>query len=627
MKQLRGRNFRLPTLLLPGLATLLIISAIPVSATDPGSSLVQAEALLKRTRDACGGSGWDKVTGLAFEGSENSAGMKGSFRGLEDLTTGRIRHESDYHVIDLAEVWDGNHHWRQDMSGGVHELDSEFAQQASITEEWLARRAYMKANAENASMGPVEERSDAGTTYAVVTATPVHGQPIELWFDPATGFLARSVRVMPTTVQTDNYTNYKRVEGLVLPYRIVTDDGTGDLDAVEISEYRLNPSVDDRTFQPPHAPDDTTVANGKVTIPVEIGNYVTIEAKINGQGPFAFLFDTGGHAILTPEAAKMLGLQSSGAGSSGGAGEGRLSVQYTMVDRMDLGGVTFKDQHFLVIPLQYGIVGRGERPPLAGILGLEILERLAMRLDYRDRTITFWPRKTYRHKGDGVAVPITFSDDVPLLDAQVEGKSGDFALDTGNGGSLDVQHVWAESHGLAGQMKRGVEMISFGAGGESRNWVSRVSDFELADHDFHHVAAGYAEDRRGAFSSRTEAGNIGTQVLANFILDFDYANSRIWFQFVPGFDSMPFSRSGMSLYQQDPQTVTVVNILKSGPAEKAGLREGDVISTVDGKKATTLTSAQLSNVFRQAPGTSVPVVYQRDGQQMRTVIVLRELLP
>ncbi|MGA8438345.1 MAG: aspartyl protease family protein [Candidatus Sulfotelmatobacter sp.] len=553
--------------------------------------------------------------------------MKGSFRGLEDVRTGRIRRESDYRVIDLVEVWDGNHHWRQDMSGGVHELDSEFAQQVSITEEWLARRAYMKADAENASLGPVGERSDAGTTYAVVTATPVHGQPIELWFAAATGFLARTVRVMPTTVETVNYTNYKKVEGLLLPHRIVTDQGTGDLDTVEISEYHLNPPVDERTFQPPHTLNDTTVANGKAVVPVEIGNYVTIEARLNGQGPFAFLFDTGGHAILTPEAAKMLRLQPSGAGSSGGAGEGRLSVQYTMVEHMEIGGVTFKDQHFFVIPLQYNTVARGERPPLAGILGLEILERLAMRLDYRNRTITLWPRETYRHEGAGLAVPIAFTDDIPLLHAQLEGERGDFALDTGNGGSLVVQHVWAESNGLADTMKRGVEMLSFGTGGESRNWASRVSDFELADHFFHHVVARYAEDRRGAFSSRTEAGNIGTQVLANFTLDFDYANTRIWFQFVPGFDPMPFSRSGMSLYQQDPQTVTVVNILKTGPAEKAGLREGDVISTVDDKKATALTSEQLGNVFRQAPGTSVPVVYKRQGQEMQTVVVLRELLP
>jgi len=43
------------------------------------------------------------------------------------------------------------------------------------------------------------------------------------------------------------------------------------------------------------------------------------------------------------------------------------------------------------------------------------------------------------------------------------------------------------------------------------------------------VIGRYAEDRKGAFSSRTEAGTIGNEVLANFVLDFDYGNERIWF--------------------------------------------------------------------------------------------------
>jgi len=303
-------------------------------------------------------------------------------------------------------------------------------------------------------------------------------------------------------------------------------------------------------------------------------------------------------------------------------------VQYAKVERMDIGGVTFRDQNFFVIPLQYNTVARGQRAPLAGILGLEILERLAVRLDYRNRAMTFWPRESYRHEGQGTAAPISFSDDIPLVRARLEGNSGDFALDTGNGGSVVVQHVWAEDHGLAEEMKRGVEMVSFGSGGESRNWASRVTDLELAGRSFHHVVARYAEDKKGAFSSRTEAGNVGAQVLANFTLDFDYAKRRIWFEFVPGFSSAPFPRSGMSVYQDDPQTVTVVNVLKDGPADKAGLRRGDVLITINGERAAGLSSEQVRDIFTQAPGTAVPIQYRRQQHDAEAaVLVLKELLP
>jgi hypothetical protein len=627
-------QFPAPTqLLVLAISALLspsIISSSHVFATNLDSHVtIQADTVVRRARNACGGDAWQKVAAISFEASDNNSGMEGTLRGFDDVRTGRMRRESDFQLINFAEVWDGNHHWRQDMSGGVHALDSEFAQQANVTDEWLARRAYLMLDANGAKLGPVDNRSHAGSSYAVVTATPPNGQSVELWFDLATGFLSRTVRIMPTTVETVSYANYRQVDGVFLPYRIITDEGTGDVDTVEVSAYHLNPSVDDRTFEPPRTRNDTTVANGKVSIPVEIGNYITIEAKLNGKGPFAFLFDTGGHAILTPEAAAMLTVHPVGAGSAGGAGEGRLSLQFTRVDRMDIGGVSFRDQNFFVIPLQYNTVARGDRPPLAGILGLEILERLAMRIDYRNHTVTFWPSETYRHEGAGVAVPITFADDIPLLRAQVGDKIGDFALDTGNGGSLVIQHIWAENHGLADEMKRGIQTVSFGSGGESRTWASRIPDFRLAQQSFHHVLTSYAEDKKGSFASRTEAGNIGTEILANFTLDFDYANSRIWFEFVPGYTPPPFSRSGLSLYQQDPQTVIVANVIENSPAAKAGLLQGDVVITVDGKKATALTGERLRDIFDQAPGTSIPIVYKRQGKQpeTETVVVLRDSLP
>ena len=44
-------------------------------------------------------------------------------------------------------------------------------------------------------------------------------------------------------------------------------------------------------------------------MPVEYDGDVVVEAMLNGQGPFAFILDTGGHDILTPEVAAALGPQ------------------------------------------------------------------------------------------------------------------------------------------------------------------------------------------------------------------------------------------------------------------------------------------------------------------------------
>jgi len=62
-----------------------------------------------------------------------------------------------------------------------------------------------------------------------------------------------------------------------------------------------------------------------------------------------------------------------------------------------------------------------------------------------------------------------------------------------------VQHVWAEQTGLAEKLKRGIEMVSFGSGGATRNWASRIADFELAGQSFHQSSVVMRKIRRVHF--------------------------------------------------------------------------------------------------------------------------------
>jgi len=189
---------------------------------------------------------------------------------------------------------------------------------------------------------------------------------------------------------------------------------------------------------------------------------------------------------------KALGLKSAGAGVSGGAGEGTVAEQDTRIARLQIGDAVMTDQHFYVIPLQYNTVERGDRPVLGGILGLELFERFVVRLDYQSKTLTLKPQGS-KYPGHGAAAPLTFADDMPLIAASFEGNAGDFAIDTGNASTMLIQHVWAEQHGLAAKMKAGLETVSFGAGGASRNWAIRGARFAMGGQTFNDVVARYAE--------------------------------------------------------------------------------------------------------------------------------------
>jgi hypothetical protein len=606
----------------------LLFGTLLFCGNAPAKSGESAAGLLARARATSGGAAWDGIVGLSASGTEKASGLDADWRLQVDLRDGRSYQSADFGVMRYAEGFDGRDHWRQDASGGLHNLDSAFARTATVTDAWLARRGWLRPDALGAKVDAPTLRREGDKAYAVLTATPRDGQPVELWFDRASARLERSVRTMPISIVSVSYSDYRKVDGIELPFSIVTRDdaGNGD-DIVELHAYQTRANIDDGDFKRPSQPDDARVPAAGTTVPIEFTREIVVEAKIDGKGPFAFILDTGGHDIMTPDVARQLGLKAVGSGTSGGAGEGTMTQADVRVGRFEIGDAVMTDQHFFVMPLQYSTIERGARAPLAGIIGLEVFERFGVRIDYRAKTLTLRPRAGYQHVGGGVPLRMTFADDMPLVDATFEGAHGDFALDTGNGGSMLLQHVWAERQGLAKRLKSGIELVSYGAGGASRNWASRADRFGIAGQSLRHLVARYAEDKHGSFSSRTEAGNVGTDVLAQFTLDFDYASGQVWLESAPGWSPPPFDRSGMRAYKERADAFNVVLVGAQTPAAVAGVKAGDDIVAIDGVAATQLSGDDWFRKVTQNPGTTLALTLRHDGAERQVTLTLRELLP
>ena len=600
----------------------LVLSGAVSSGAAPASDAAHVFAIARAAYGPL-----DHPGVLVETGVEHASGLDGRWRLAQDIASGRMNETSDFGIFPSAEVWDGAHHWRQDHSGGAHDLNSAFARANAVTTIWLARFGFARKDADGARIEYLGAQQDGGRSYATLRATPAGGQSVELWFDTATGLLARSVWQMAIDDVTIRYENYRRVGATPVPFKVESREGESDTDTVvvEHAEFTANPAADE--FAPPRMPDDFTVAGGVATVPISYDGDVVVEAMLNGKGPFAFILDTGGHDILTPEAVEALGLGAKGAGTAGGAGAQVLTEQYTRVARVDIGGVSLRDQSFIVLPLQYNTVERGAKPPLAGILGLELFERFAMELNYRAKTLTFRPLAT-APEGHGTPVPITFTDDQPTYTAKIDGIAGPNGLDTGNSGALVVQGLWAGRVGLAPRMRQGLPTAGFGSGGMSRNWAVRT-DVEMAGIAFPHIVASYSEDKKGSFSSRFEAGNIGNQIYQNFTLGFDYRRGVVWFDLArgPRSQSVPFGRAGISFYKQTADAFTVATVLPDGPAAQADIAEGDQIVAVNGIAVNTLTGWDMRRIVRKPGGTKLVLDVMHAGKKRSAVVTLRELLP
>jgi len=85
--------------------------------------------------------------------------------------------------------------------------------------------------------------------------------------------------------------------------------------------------------------------------------------------------------------------------------------------------------------------------------------------------------------------------------------------------------------------------------------------------------------------------------------------------------------SGMLLIAEGTnfKTFKIRRIIENSSATVAGLREGDIISDVDGKPASNLTLEQVRQMFKQK-GRSYRLTVERDGQKIQTKIKLRRLI-
>jgi S1-C subfamily serine protease len=65
------------------------------------------------------------------------------------------------------------------------------------------------------------------------------------------------------------------------------------------------------------------------------------------------------------------------------------------------------------------------------------------------------------------------------------------------------------------------------------------------------------------------------------------------------------------------------NVLSGGPAEKAGLQQGDIITAIDGKKVAT--TGDLLDIVREAgPGKKVQVTVWRNKKAEKFTVTLTE---
>lgn len=612
------------------LLAVLLATSLPLAAQEPAAGTPDAEELLAAFKAATGGDAWDGVAALHTAGELRTSGLEGTLDSWEDLRTGRSVARFDLGVAAGAQGFDGEVPWQQDGSGAVTVTDSQGDLERASNEAYLTARAYWFPERWPAEVRYARRVEEGEKAFHVLEIEPRGGRRAELWLDAATGRLDRVVEEGAQEVSTTYYSDYRRVEGLLVPFAIRSTTGDAGHDThVEVTSVEVLEAAPAGTFERPASEiaDFELLGDGdSVEIPFELhNNHIYAMASVNGAPPRRFLVDTGGMNVLTEAAAGELGVAAEGSVPVHGVGEEDAEVGVARVGSITVGDVRLQDQMFIVLDMDEILAAEGVE--LSGLVGFELFRRFVVEIDYAGRRLVLTRPEAFRYEGNGVRVPFRFDGRTPVVEGAVDGVPGTFTLDTGSRSGLAIHGPFAAEHDLQARYEPRFErMTGWGVGGGVRARPIRPVTLTLGSLEIPGVIAELTNQSAGAFTDRYTAGNVGGAVLERFTVIFDYANQVVIFEPNESFASPDGAdRSGLWINRAEGG-FRIVDVVPGGPGAEAGLEVGDLVVGVDGTPVDDLSLSAVREAWRRSqPGTTVDLRVRSGGEIREVQIVLQDL--
>jgi len=584
--------------------------------------------ILAANKAASGGAVRDKNATLKTVFDYSGMGMTGKVSTTADLRDGRFVDDAAIGPVTQVQGFDGTSAWEKDPSGTVTPQNGS-GKYMAVNEAYRDANLWWRTDFGGAQVTLDPQKTDGGKTYDVVTFVPKNGGPFDAWFDANTHLLYRIEEKMGSLTNNSTYTEYAPFGGAMIAKHVyqVASDGKN-AQTMILTAASFVPTQPDVFYAMPKVVlADFSIAGGakETTFPFQlVNNHIYADVKINGQGPYTFIFDTGGLNLVTPPLAKTLGLKVEGSMDARGGGTGTMSAGMTKVARIDLGQATITDQAFMSLPLDSMENTEGMKMP--GMIGFETFRRFVTRIDYGNKTITLIDPRKFDPNDAGTAVPIAFDGNDIEIEGSYEGIPGKFVIDTGARQTLMLNSPFVAKNNLHNASVKGNEGVTgWGVGGPTTAFVTHGGLLKIGSVDVKGPLVLLTTDKGGSNAEDTLAGNIGGGILKRFVVTFDYEHNVMYLKPVAGTvaDLDTFDRAGM-WFNKDAEGFKVVDVTAKTPAAEAGLAKDDIITAVDGRPATSIALPDMRMRLRdEPPGTVVTFAVRGKGNVKLT---LRDLV-
>lgn len=260
-----------------------------------------------------------------------------------------------------------------------------------------------------------------------------------------------------------------------------------------------------------------------------------------------------------------------------------------------------------------------------GIIGYSFLSRYIIKLNYDSSMMEVWSKGAIKYpRGGHLLRPLITT--LPVQPARVRDAvsiNARFLYDIGAGLSMMMSTDFVKDSAILDKKRKLYVKEAEGLGGKVDMHMTVVKEVKLGPYRFKNVPVFVFDDTYNVTSYPYLGGLIGNDLLRRFNAIINYDRRDIYLMPNKHFNEpFDYSYSGIELYYVDG-LVVIGDVAKGSPAEAAGVKEGDVVFSIN--RIFNGTLQQLKMALQRSAGRAKMIVI-RDGQFLEFEFKLKSIL-
>ena len=352
----------------------------------------------------------------------------------------------------------------------------------------------------------------------------------------------------------------------------------------------------------------------KGAVAFDYTNHLYFDVVLRDSIPARMVFDTGNTSILLDEAfykKHFTHLGNLRKAMAAGAGNAMQAVNLDMSGwKYSVGEHNQTEQRAVVMDLRK-ILGDG----VDGMFGMAFMRGRKVEFNYTDEYMRILPQEE-QPSAEYTCIKCKWLDAsqtrmlIPIKVKITDEVSfdGNFLVDMGASTGMLLNSNLATKLNLKSVLPNTKKIIYdvAGVGGSATDYIFRAKGVAIAGSEINDIRTSYSANTQGSLADSRYDGLIGNGLLERFDVIFDFVKCEIWLRPNKNINKVAIHHSGIVLTPKNDCWI-VNGLIEGGNAEKAGLKRGDVVLTINGLSPEKVTPKMLRVMGESAEAWKITV--------------------